>query len=145
MAEREVAASSFGDGEYDQEVDITSHVFAADVKQHTFLIQTTDQATVMGTLPPELEHVVLSALSEHETRVLRVGGRGHFSNAGSLVRIDPVEWIGSPNATAPPPRPSIWNALTQLAVEMPQQERDSIPDDLSRNLDHYLYGAPKQD
>src|SRR5258708_17959608 len=114
MAEREVAASSFGDGEHDQEVDITGHVFAVDVKQHPFLIQTIDQTTVMGTLPQELEHVVLSALSEHETRVVRVGGRGHFSDAGSLIRIDPVEWIGNPKAIAPPLRPSIWDTLTQL-------------------------------
>jgi hypothetical protein len=34
--------------------------------------------------------------------------------------------------------------LRELAKEIPQEEWDKLPDDLNDNLDHYLYGTPKQ-
>ena len=49
-----------------------------------------------------------------------------------------------------PPKPAFESAadyISRLAERaragVPQEELDKIPTDLSENLDHYLYGAPK--
>lgn len=33
----------------------------------------------------------------------------------------------------------------ELTADVPDSEWDKVPTDLARNLDHYLYGAPKED
>jgi hypothetical protein len=38
----------------------------------------------------------------------------------------------------------IEDLLKELAKGIPQEEWDKLPDDLNDNLDHYLYGTPKQ-
>jgi hypothetical protein len=39
---------------------------------------------------------------------------------------------------------SIEDLLRGLVKEIPQEEWDKLPDDLNDDLDHYLYGTPKQ-
>jgi len=34
--------------------------------------------------------------------------------------------------------------MADLAREIPEKEWENLPADLSYNLDHYLYGAPKR-
>jgi len=38
----------------------------------------------------------------------------------------------------------IEDLLKEIAEEIPQQEWDRLPSDLNDNLDHYLYGVPKE-
>lgn len=38
----------------------------------------------------------------------------------------------------------IEDLLENLAREIPQEEWDKLPSDLNDNLDHYLYGVPRQ-
>ena len=38
----------------------------------------------------------------------------------------------------------IEDILEDLAKEIPQEEWDKLPGDLNDNLDHYLYGTPKE-
>jgi putative addiction module CopG family antidote len=35
------------------------------------------------------------------------------------------------------------SAFEAIAKQVPNAEWEKLPEDLSRNLDHYLYGAPK--
>jgi hypothetical protein len=35
--------------------------------------------------------------------------------------------------------------IAAIGARIPDEELASIPTDAARNLDHYLYGAPKQD
>ena len=39
----------------------------------------------------------------------------------------------------------IEDILKELAREIPQEEWDRLPCDLSDNLDHYLYGIPEKE
>jgi len=39
---------------------------------------------------------------------------------------------------------AIEDIAAELAAEVPAQEWDRLPADLTDNLDHYLYGTPKQ-
>ena len=41
--------------------------------------------------------------------------------------------------------PSIWERIEELGKSIPPEELANFPTDGARNLDHYLYGAPKQD
>lgn len=39
---------------------------------------------------------------------------------------------------------TIWDEIELLAKQVPSEEWAKLPTDLSQNIDHYLYGAPKQ-
>jgi predicted DNA-binding antitoxin AbrB/MazE fold protein len=39
---------------------------------------------------------------------------------------------------------SIEDRLAQIAAEIPQEDWDSLPADLSDNLDHYIYGTDRE-
>jgi len=41
-------------------------------------------------------------------------------------------------------KPSIEDRLASLAAHVPQSEWDRLPKDLSDNLDHHIYGTPKE-
>jgi hypothetical protein len=38
----------------------------------------------------------------------------------------------------------VFDYIVRLGDSIPKEELANIPTDLARNLDHYLYGAPKQ-
>jgi hypothetical protein len=38
---------------------------------------------------------------------------------------------------------TIWEAIARLRAQIPIREWDKLPTDLARNIDHYLYGHPK--
>jgi hypothetical protein len=38
----------------------------------------------------------------------------------------------------------IWEVITEISEDIPDEEWDKIPNDSSINLDHYLYGAPRK-
>jgi hypothetical protein len=38
---------------------------------------------------------------------------------------------------------SILDMIDEITQDIPQNELDQLPTDLSKNLDHYLYGIPK--
>jgi hypothetical protein len=41
-------------------------------------------------------------------------------------------------------RKPIWEIIEEVNAELPKDTWDDVPTDGSVNLDHYLYGAPKQ-
>lgn len=36
-----------------------------------------------------------------------------------------------------------WQVVLEIGASIPKEEWEKVPTDLSINLDHYLYGAPK--
>jgi hypothetical protein len=38
-----------------------------------------------------------------------------------------------------------WERIIELGASIPEEEWKKVPEDLSINLDHYLYGAPKEE
>ena len=42
------------------------------------------------------------------------------------------------------PHPSLWEKIDALIADVPDREWSKLPKDGSINLDHYLYGIPKQ-
>ena len=39
----------------------------------------------------------------------------------------------------------VWQVALDIGASVRAQEWEKVPTDLGRNLDHYLYGAPKDD
>lgn len=49
-----------------------------------------------------------------------------------------------PRRLPPKRRRPIWEVGAEIAASIPDEEAKKLPKDLSRNLDHYLYGVPKE-
>jgi hypothetical protein len=39
----------------------------------------------------------------------------------------------------------IWERVVEIGASVPMKEWEKVPTDLSKNLDHYLYGAAKEE
>ena len=137
--------AAFIEASHEDRVDITGEVLEADVRQGRFQTWLDDRTGVTVTFSPEQESEVTNALRDHRTLRLRVIGRGEFSAQGTLLRIAHVDQLQlqplgdvSYDATARP----IEDLLAELAAEIPQEDWNTLPPDLTDNLDHYLYGTP---
>jgi hypothetical protein len=38
----------------------------------------------------------------------------------------------------------VWELVVELGAQIPEEEWTKVPDDVSINFKHYLYGAPKR-
>jgi hypothetical protein len=45
----------------------------------------------------------------------------------------------------PKPDKPLWEKIVERGKRIPPEKLANFPTDGARNLDHYLYGAPKQD
>ncbi len=55
-----------------------------------------------------------------------------------------ARWARRPASAAIPRVPHIWQVAEELTRDIPAEEWSRLPADLIDNLDHYLYGWPKQ-
>lgn len=60
-----------------------------------------------------------------------------------VVDLDPAE--GEETESSSSRRRPIWEAALEIGSSIPDSEWAKVPADLSKNVDHYLYGAPKSD
>jgi hypothetical protein len=58
------------------------------------------------------------------------------SSRGGAPAVDPI--------LPPELRPSFWEELLELGDNLPHTVKERLPKDASSQLDHYLYGTPKQ-
>ena len=63
--------------------------------------------------------------------------------AGGEAQIT-IEVRGGSSNEGQPTRP-FWEEILEISAAVPRQEWDKLPKDLSKNLDHYLYGSPKEE
>jgi hypothetical protein len=139
--------SAYADGHYEDQIDLTGEVRAADLDGHNFTLRLPDDTKVQGKFSSEQEAVIVGALQEHETTRARVRGRGLFAQAdGRLKRILSIVDVAVLPAGEPEydstTRP-IWEALREIGDSLPPEVLADVPRDLSINIDHYLYGARK--
>jgi hypothetical protein len=57
----------------------------------------------------------------------------------ALAEAAPANGILSPATRKP-----IWEIAAHLLDDAPTEEIERLPEDLSHNLDHYLFGAPRR-
>jgi hypothetical protein len=134
------AASSYTDL-----VDLTGEVRATDLDGLRFTLRLEDGRKITGRFQPEHEAVVLEALGEHFSRRMRVIGVGEFApEDGTLKQIVDVKRIELivPELASDGDIP-IWERLASIGAAVPEDAWNDVPTDLSRNVDHYLYGGKK--
>jgi hypothetical protein len=127
-------------------IDISGEVRAADLDGNKFTIKISPESRISGRFNSDQEKKVTLALREHDRRRLRVKGKGKFSPEGKLIQISEIQELiletegqddYDPNAKP------IWQIASEIGASIPKEEWAKVPADLSKNLDHYLYGAPK--
>ena len=146
-AESRSRLAAFAEVPHADQVDISGEVLEADIHHGRFQTWLDEKTFVAVTFSPEQESDVTSALRDHRTIRLQVIGRGEFSPDGKLLRVTEVEELRlhPPGEVAydAHARP-IEDVLTELADEVPVEDWDRLPPDLTDNLDHYLHGTAKR-
>jgi len=134
--------------DYEDVVNLFGEVRAADVDGCNFTLRLDGATKLAGKFKPEQEQLFTDALREHESRRLRIRGRAEFSAAdGKPKRILSVETVDpclrGQEDFDPSARP-IWEALAEVSAAVPDAEWQALPADLSKNTDHYIYGARRE-
>jgi len=135
-----------GRGRVEQAVDVSGQVLEADVRSRQFQLWLDEETSVTVSYPPDQEGKVLRALREHRVRHLRVIGRGRYDARGKLSHVNPADKLElmpalGPRSEAAPP---IEEVLAKLASEVPDEDWQRLPRDLTDQLDHYVHGTPKR-
>ena len=81
-----------------------------------------------------------------ERRIALKVESGQYRSADEVIEkgLNLLEARDAELRSAPPqPESPIWETIICLGQQIPEEELQEIPADLSINLDHYLYGAPK--
>ena len=134
---------------YEDVVDITGEVRLADLDGCNFVLRQDDGTKVPGKFDPDQEALITDALRGHASRRLRLRGRAEFTSPkGKIKRIVSMDEATVRRAGEAPYNPTerpIWEIAVELGASLPDDEWAKVPRDLSKNLDHYLYGAPKDE
>jgi hypothetical protein len=129
-------------------VEMLGEIRAADLDGASFLLRSEDGSIIQGTFFPEQEATITDALRQHSTCRLRVRGIAEFEPGGKIKRVLDVEILAiEPAGEAhydEAARP-VWEMIEEIGRSVPDEEWARVPSDLSRNLDHYLYGARRED
>lgn len=131
---------------YEDVVDATGEVNMANVRGGAFeLTVHAGQAPVKGKFTEAQEAEVLAALQSHATMRLRVKGLGEFAQADRqlrrLLRVDSVVAAMSSEAAFVEGVKPIWETLAELGAAAPEGAWETVPTDLAKRLDHYLYSS----
>lgn len=139
--------AAFSVSAYQDAAQTTGEVLEADVRQRRFQLWADDRTVVAVNFTEEQEDLVTTALKDHKSVRLRATGRGWFSPAGQLQRLEQVESLAIVEQLLEdydPNTPPIEDVLAAIASEVPDDEWENVPEDLSANLDSYLYGGAGQ-
>lgn len=129
---------------YEDFADISGEVFEADVRQKRFQLLRDAHSPVAVSFDDKQEELVTEALKDHKSVKLRVTGRGEYSPEGQLLRFKAVNSLNITRSSEDqydPNAQSIEDILATISAEVPPDEWDKLPRDLTNNLDHYLYGT----
>lgn len=132
-----------------QVVELTGEVVAADTDAMSFVLRVDAGHRVSVPLDKPHRDVVLRALAFRLVLRLRVRRHGMHDASGDVkdiadvVSVDVVDDVATKSGQVP--RKSIVDRIAELSAAVPEKSWDKLPRDGARNLDHYLYGAPKVD
>ena len=131
---------------YTDRIDFIGEVRAVDLAGK-FELRLEDGTKIPAKFSPEQEGLVTEALREHTSRRLRVKGTADYHPDGRIKGVTRVTQLSIQaagealyDASARP----IWEVIAEIGASVPEEEWAKVPTDLASNLDHYLYGTPKQ-
>lgn len=132
---------------YEDKIDLIGEIRAADLDGSNFTLRLGDGSKILGKFLPEHENIIIEGLREHTSRRLHIKGIAEFLPEGNFKRIvtithlsiQPIGEVPYDETTRP-----IWEIIEEIGESVPGEEWAKVPNDLSKNLDHYLYGKPKE-
>jgi len=132
------------DRTYEDEVTLGGEVRLADLDGSNFVIRLDDGTKIPGKFELEQEATIVEALRNHNTCRLKLQGRGQFSYREAaikkVIKVDRIDVIPvGPLALEENARP-VWESISEIGAQVPEEEWDQVPTDLSKELDRYLYG-----
>jgi Arc/MetJ-type ribon-helix-helix transcriptional regulator len=87
---------------------------------------------------------------DQESSLRAAGDRGRFASVDDAVAEAVRAYFrearpdGAETKAGPAEREPIWEAIQEIAAEVPDEVWDALPTDLSEQHDHYIYGTPKR-
>ena len=131
------------DKSYRRQVEITGSVYQIDIENRTFKMKTDDGLRVAAPYTDETKYRVIEALKYAGERLLKVSGRGEFSQDGVLRRVVKSDRIifAIPPREIDPNAQTITEMFDAIIAETPPEAWEGVPTDLSHRHDFYLYGV----
>ncbi|MBF6604362.1 MAG: hypothetical protein IVW53_02095 [Chloroflexi bacterium] len=128
-------------GRYEDEINVTGHVMAADVANGRFVLHDHDGRELPGTFNSAQERQITTALRDHDSLTVEIAGRAIYEASGQPFRVALVTRIRTVGIDEPGPEDSrtLWAALADLGRT---KSIEGLPADASELLDDYLYGDP---
>ena len=103
-----------------------------------------DEQTLAGSADEVMaEAAIIDLLRRHEISPEKAASVLGMSGS-ELARVLEKHGIVPPDVEQPKSQRPIDEVLAELASEVPQEEWDNLPADLSDQLDHYIYGTPQR-
>jgi hypothetical protein len=129
-----------------REIELTGTVLAADVKTRSCQLWLNSRSRISVEFKRSHEREITGALMNHKYVRLRVKGRGKYSSRGKLEGIvcGTVECVEERKNGVDPSDLPLEERLIAISAKIPDAEWKKLPADANKNLDHYLYGAPKR-
>lgn len=133
-----------GSVSYEDDVSAVAEIRAADLDTSSFVLRLDDGTKVQARFSTKLEAIVLDGLREHFSRRVKVVGRGEFDpTTRELKRLLSIRDLSLYDQAEPILEPSeipVWDSAAKIAATVPEAEWENEPRDVSKRIDHYLYG-----
>jgi hypothetical protein len=131
---------------FDDAVDLVGEVRMANVGPGAFNLQLPEGGPLIdGRFDGAHEAVVLEALKNHRSALLRVVGIAEFSTRDRqmrrMVRVDKVEVSQKAPVAYDETALPIWEELAAIGNSAPPGTWQAVPDDLSTRIDEVVYGT----
>ena len=128
-------------------IEVVGELFEADVRQQRSQVWLDTNTAVGLMFDAAQEDTITTALKNHRSVRIRVRGFAEVAPDGRPVRftrVDSLELVAQRAWEFDPNAPLIEDQIAEIWKDLPQEEQDRLPQDLSDHLDHYIYGTPKE-
>jgi len=134
---------------YEDRIEVSGEVRAADLDVLNFTIRLDDENKIPGKYEREHELQIIEALKDHSTCRLNIVGMAEFlhrkGSIKKIIRVDRMDVRPVAEKEYDETARPIWEIVSEIGSEVPEEEWEKVPSDLSKNLDHYLYGTSRTD
>jgi Arc/MetJ family transcription regulator len=87
----------------------------------------------------------LRAFAEEQAKRLGLKGTSEYIQAILREKVNEANGSHERTSGGQEPEEDLFAFMDRLAASIPEEDLKKIPTDLAKNVDHYLYGAPKED
>ena len=137
------------DESYQDIVEKIGEVRSVNLDKHIFGLSLPDGSKISAYYTEDQEPTILNALSEHATKRLMIKGQiEHKITEGipkNNITIEELRLFESEEERESLFDRPIWEVVSEIGESVPKADWEKVPKDLSKNIDHYLYGVPKSE